>query len=108
MTGCSGQSEASWRIPLAIQILPAVILGVGMLFFPDSPRWLLMKERDDESLNALSKLRRQSRDSPLLLNEYLEIKASIMLENTFAREHFPNLSGYKLHIAQVWITNTLS
>jgi hypothetical protein len=108
MTGCTGQSEASWRIPLAIQILPAVILGVGMLFFPDSPRWLLMKERDDESLNALSRLRRQSRDSPVLLNEYLEIKASIMLENTFAREHFPNLSGFKLHIAQVWITNTLS
>ncbi|CAG8265499.1 unnamed protein product [Penicillium salamii] len=98
--GCTGQSEASWRFPLALQILPAVILGVGMLFFPDSPRWLLMKERDDESITALSKLRRQSRDSPVLLNEYLEIKASIMLENTFARENFPNLSGYKLHVAQ--------
>ncbi|KAJ5864690.1 uncharacterized protein N7529_006606 [Penicillium soppii] len=98
--GCNGQSEASWRFPLALQILPALILGVGMLFFPDSPRWLLMKERDDESLTALSKLRRQPRDSPMLVNEYLEIKASIMLENTFARENFPNLSGYKLHMAQ--------
>jgi MFS family permease len=99
--GCTGQSEASWRLPLALQILPAVILGVGMLFFPDSPRWLLMKERDDESLTALSRLRRRDRDSPILLNEYLEIKASIMLENTFARENFPHLSGYKLHMAQV-------
>ncbi|KAK9860493.1 hypothetical protein MYU51_005465 [Penicillium brevicompactum] len=98
--GCNGQSEASWRFPLALQILPAVILGLGMLFFPDSPRWLLMKERDDESITALAKLRRQARDSPVLLNEYLEIKASIMLENTFARENFPNLSGYKLHMAQ--------
>ncbi|CAG7918297.1 unnamed protein product [Penicillium olsonii] len=98
--GCTGQSEASWRFPLALQILPAVILGVGMLFFPDSPRWLLMKERDDESITALSKLRRQARDSPVLLNEYLEIKASIMLENTFARDNFPNLSGYRLHMAQ--------
>lgn len=99
--GCTGQSEASWRFPLALQILPAVILGVGMLFFPDSPRWLLMKERDDESITALSKLRRQPRDSSVLLNEYLEIKASIMLENSFARENFPNLSGYRLHMAQV-------
>jgi hypothetical protein len=33
-----------------------------------------MKERDDESLHALSRLRRQDRDSPILLNEYLEIK----------------------------------
>lgn len=99
--GCTGQSNASWRLPLAIQIVPAVILGIGMLFFPDSPRWLLMKERDDDSLLALSKLRRQPRDSPALLDEYLEIRASIMLENTFAKERFPNLSGFKLHAAQV-------
>ncbi|KAJ5455038.1 Major facilitator superfamily domaingeneral substrate transporter [Penicillium sp. IBT 31633x] len=98
--GCTGQSEVSWRLPLALQIVPAVILGVGMLFFPDSPRWLLMKERDDESLSALSRLRRQSRDSPALMNEYLEIKASIMLENSFSRDNFPDLSGYKLHVAQ--------
>lgn len=99
--GCTGQSEASWRLPLAIQIVPAIILGVGMLFFPDTPRWLLMKERDDDSLRSLSKLRRQSRDSPRVMNEYLEIKASIMLENTFAKDHFPNLSGLRLHLAQV-------
>ncbi|KAL2838068.1 general substrate transporter [Aspergillus pseudodeflectus] len=98
--GCTGQSNISWRLPLGLQIAPAVILGVGMLFFPDSPRWLLMKERDDEALSALSRLRRQARNSLPLQNEYLEIRASIMLENTFAREHFPNLSGVKLHAAQ--------
>ncbi|OJJ03846.1 hypothetical protein ASPVEDRAFT_762429 [Aspergillus versicolor CBS 583.65] len=98
--GCTGQSEASWRLPLAIQIVPALVLGVGMLFFPDSPRWLLMKERDDEALSALSRLRRQPRDSLPLQNEYLEIRASIMLENTFARDRFPNVSGVKLHAAQ--------
>ncbi|PYI07060.1 general substrate transporter [Aspergillus sclerotiicarbonarius CBS 121057] len=98
--GCTGQSEASWRLPLSIQIIPALILGLGMLFFPDSPRWLLMKERDDEALQALSKLRRQDRTNPALNNEYLEIKASIMLENSFAKERFPNLSGVRLHVAQ--------
>ncbi|KAL2845479.1 general substrate transporter [Aspergillus pseudoustus] len=98
--GCTGQSNASWRLPLGLQIAPAVILGIGMLFFPDSPRWLLMKERDDDALSALSRLRRQSRDSPVLQNEYLEIRASILLENTFARERFPDLSGVKLHAAQ--------
>ncbi|EPS26910.1 hypothetical protein PDE_01850 [Penicillium oxalicum 114-2] len=98
--GCTGQSEASWRLPLAIQIVPAVILGIGMIFFPESPRWLMMKERDDDSLKALSRLRRQDRKSPTLQNEYLEIRASIMLENAFAREHFPGLSGFRLHAAQ--------
>lgn len=60
-----------------------------------------MKERDDEALQALSRLRRQSTNNPDLTNEYLEIKASIMLENSFARERFPELSGFRLHAAQV-------
>ncbi|PWY79474.1 general substrate transporter [Aspergillus sclerotioniger CBS 115572] len=98
--GCTGQSEASWRLTLAIQIIPALILGLGMLFFPDSPRWLLMKERDDEALQALCKLRRQNRTNSALISEYLDIKASIMLENSFAKERFPNLSGVRLHAAQ--------
>ena len=34
----STQSEAAWRIPLALQLVPAVILGIGILFMPFSPR----------------------------------------------------------------------
>ncbi|GLB10242.1 hypothetical protein AtubIFM57258_006644 [Aspergillus tubingensis] len=104
---CTGQSEASWRLPLAIQIIPALTLGIGMLFFPDSPRWLLMQERDDEALRALSRLRRQATSNPDLTNEYLEIKASIMLENSFARERFPDLSGFRLHAAQFMGCNAI-
>jgi len=32
------QSEAAWRVPLALQLVPAFILGVGILFMPFSPR----------------------------------------------------------------------
>lgn len=82
-----------------------MILGLGMLFFPDTPRWLMMKERYDDALRSLSKLRRKARDCPELVNEYLEIKASILLENTFAQENFPNMSGLRLHAAQVSVLN---
>lgn len=34
----AGQHEAAWRIPLALQLIPAIILGVGILFMPFSPR----------------------------------------------------------------------
>lgn len=34
----SGQSEIAWRIPLAMQLVPAIILGVGVIFMPFSPR----------------------------------------------------------------------
>lgn len=33
-----GQSEAAWRIPLALQLAPALILGIGIWFMPFSPR----------------------------------------------------------------------
>ncbi|OKL63028.1 hypothetical protein UA08_01939 [Talaromyces atroroseus] len=98
---CKGQSEASWRLPFALQIVPALSLGIGMLFFPESPRWLLMQERDDEALATLCQLRRKSsRDEPELVTEYLEIKAQLMLENSFAKEKWPHLSGLRLDAAQ--------
>jgi hypothetical protein len=34
----TGQHEAAWRIPLALQLVPAFILGIGILFMPFSPR----------------------------------------------------------------------
>jgi MFS family permease len=98
--GCSGQSDAAWRIPLALQILPALILGIGMIFYPDSPRWLLMKERDEEAMATLSKLRRLPSDHPQVVAESLEIKATILLENTYVQDHYSGLSGFRLHTAQ--------
>ncbi|EZF36078.1 MFS glucose transporter [Trichophyton mentagrophytes] len=100
--GCDGQSDASWRVPLAFQILPALVLGVGTLFFPDSPRWLFMKDREEEGRQSLATLRQKPIDHPSIETEFLEIKASVILENTFAKEKFANLSGVKLHAAQYY------
>jgi hypothetical protein len=44
--GCTGQSDASWRIPFALQILPGLILGIGMFFFPESPRVSLQAKNE--------------------------------------------------------------
>ena len=35
------QSEASWRVALALQFVPAIILGVGILKMPFSPRYVV-------------------------------------------------------------------
>ncbi|KAM5448687.1 hypothetical protein MaudCBS49596_005193 [Microsporum audouinii] len=98
--GCDGQSDASWRVPLAFQILPALILGAGILFFPDSPRWLFMKDREEDGRKSLATLRQKPADHHTIETEFLEIKASVILENTYAKEKFANLSGVKLHVAQ--------
>ncbi|KFY61242.1 hypothetical protein V496_05117 [Pseudogymnoascus sp. VKM F-4515 (FW-2607)] len=98
--GCTGQSDASWRIPLSLQILPAFILGIGMLFYPDSPRWLLMQDREEEGIATLARLRRKPADHPSVIAESLEIKATILLENTYIRENYPGMSGLRLDAAQ--------
>ncbi|KAL5046038.1 general substrate transporter [Aspergillus fruticulosus] len=35
------ESAAQWRIPLALQLAPGVLMGAGMLSLPESVRWLL-------------------------------------------------------------------
>lgn len=66
---CTGQSDASWRIPFSFQILPGLLLGIRMFFFPESPRWLVKQDRGDEAIITLGKLRRQPPDDPVLLAE---------------------------------------
>ncbi|KAI9732083.1 MAG: hypothetical protein M1834_004179 [Cirrosporium novae-zelandiae] len=105
--GCTGQSEVSWRLPFALQIVPALILGIGMFMFPESPRWMLMRGRDEDAMVALSKLRRLDRENGLLKQEYLDIKTEVLFEQTHIKELHGNMSGVKLEVAQyVSLVNT--
>ncbi|KAG2730811.1 hypothetical protein G9P44_005960 [Scheffersomyces stipitis] len=42
-------SSASWRAPIALQCVFAVLLISTVFFFPESPRWLLNKGRTEEA-----------------------------------------------------------
>lgn len=46
-----------WRYMLAIAAVPAVLLGIGMLMVPASPRWLASKQRFDEARAVLRQIR---------------------------------------------------
>ncbi|KAK9471898.1 general substrate transporter [Dipodascopsis tothii] len=85
-----GQSKAAWIIPIAIQIGPAIVLAVGILFMPQSPRWLMDQGLEDECLATISRVRRLPVDSELVVLEFLEIKAQHMFEVETSREMFPD------------------
>ncbi|KAI0089245.1 hypothetical protein BDY19DRAFT_944872 [Irpex rosettiformis] len=75
--------SASWRIPLAIQIGPAVLLAIGSLLLPASPRLLVTHGRHTDALRALAKLRRRTPHEidgdPLLQIEMLEMRTEVLL-----------------------------
>ncbi|KAH7121760.1 general substrate transporter [Dactylonectria estremocensis] len=98
--GCTGQSQAAWRVPFAIQIVPALILGIGMIFFPESPRYHLMRGNETKALAALSQLRRVHPDTESLRGEYLAIKAEVLFDEAVTRDKFPGKSGLSLFAAQ--------
>lgn len=38
-------SDAQWRVPLALQIIPAIFLGALIMLFPESPRYVSFSEK---------------------------------------------------------------
>src|SRR3990167_119743 len=51
-------TQGSWRFMFAIGLIPAILLGIGMLFLPESPRWLAKQKKSDEARKTLQYLRR--------------------------------------------------
>ena len=50
-------SSKQWQIPVALQLLPPIVLGFGLIFFPESVRWLAKKGRYDEAWENLKWMR---------------------------------------------------
>ncbi|KAJ5930396.1 hypothetical protein N7466_005889, partial [Penicillium verhagenii] len=84
-----GQSNAAWLVPICIQVVPALGLGIGILFMPPSPRWLMVKGRDEECLAVIANLRSLPTDSELVQLEYLEVKAQDRFEKETSLAKFP-------------------
>ncbi|KAL2007029.1 hypothetical protein VTN00DRAFT_8467 [Thermoascus crustaceus] len=52
-----GPADLVWRFPIAFQCFFCVIIVAGMLFLPDSPRWLFMRENYQEGERVIAALR---------------------------------------------------
>ncbi|KAI5803064.1 sugar transporter [Geopyxis carbonaria] len=46
-------SNLAWRIPVWLQLLCPALVAAGVLFLPESPRWLVAQDRSDEARDFL-------------------------------------------------------
>ncbi|EOD46398.1 putative hexose transporter protein [Neofusicoccum parvum UCRNP2] len=74
-------STWSWRIPSVFQALPSIFQAVGILFLPESPRWLVSKGRNEKALEVLAHYHANGdREDPVVQYEYNEICSTIEME----------------------------
>jgi len=66
-------SPQVWRIMLGVAAVPAVLLGLGMLFVPASPRWLASKNRMTEARDVLRQIRSSERQVELEMAEMVKL-----------------------------------
>ena len=68
--------SGSYRIPIAIQMLWALILGTGLFLLPESPRYFVKRGDLPKAANALARVRGQPEDSEYVQQELAEIVAN--------------------------------
>ncbi|KAG2217892.1 hypothetical protein INT45_008068 [Circinella minor] len=74
------ESDKQWKTPLGLQIVPGGILLIGIVFLPESLRWLASRDRIDKLTTTLSRLRGLPEDNEKIVQEVTEIHESILAE----------------------------
>ncbi|KAG5913890.1 hypothetical protein E4U42_000812 [Claviceps africana] len=70
------KDTGAYRVPIAIQFPWAFILGIGLLFLPDSPRYFVKKGQIQQAVDALAHVRGQPANSEYVQSEIAEIVAN--------------------------------
>ncbi|KAK9452818.1 general substrate transporter [Dipodascopsis uninucleata] len=70
------QDSGSYRIPIALQMAWAIILAFGLFLLPESPRYYVKKDRLEDAVRVLARLRGQPTDSEYVQQELMEIVAN--------------------------------
>ncbi|KAF2721295.1 hypothetical protein K431DRAFT_284911 [Polychaeton citri CBS 116435] len=71
-------SSKQWQIPIGLQLVPAGLLGLGMLTLKESTRWLTAKGRHEEAWRSLTWIRADEGESTRL--EMEEIRNGVLME----------------------------
>ncbi|KAK5162871.1 uncharacterized protein LTR77_011128 [Saxophila tyrrhenica] len=75
-------NSGQWRIPFALQLVPAIVLIIFLFLVPESPRWLMLKDRHEEAIESLRRYlgKGLTADDDVVQNEYKSIRGALEIE----------------------------
>ena len=90
----NNSNAESWRPMLYAGIIPGLILLIGIIFLPETPRWLMSKGREEESRRILKRIE----EPEMVENSIQQIKTEIEKD-----KHRANFG----EIFRPWLRNAL-
>ena len=80
----SPKNNWQWKTPIICQIPLAVILGAGVIMFPESPRWLMLKGKEEEARKSFGTFQRQDLYSANVTAQIDDVKRHIEFEKALS------------------------
>ncbi|CAK7228980.1 glucose transporter [Sporothrix bragantina] len=99
MTGSS-----AYRIPMGLQLTWAVVLSLGLLILPETPRYLVKRGEKEAAALALSRLRRLDITHPALLGELAEMIANHEYEMSLGSDSYRDALFGSPHLGRRTLT----
>ncbi|KAF9534794.1 general substrate transporter [Crepidotus variabilis] len=88
-------SSAQWRVPVALQIVFAVVMIAGIGYLPESPRWLFKAGRPAEAMAVISALEDRPITDEKVRQTFEAIHEAVLLEELGPSRESKQESGPK-------------
>lgn len=85
---------SAWKIPMAVQLIPAGLLALGIPILKESPVWLLKKGRDEQAIKVYSYLRNLPADHVYIAEDVAYVKGQIAHERAMTTGGSPSFTAF--------------
>ncbi|KAJ5871396.1 uncharacterized protein N7529_003749 [Penicillium soppii] len=75
-------STVAWRFPIAFQNAFALVILIFVLPLPESPRWLILKGREEEAMEVLAAILDLDENDTYVHSEFAAIKDAVLEAST--------------------------
>ncbi|KAH8593223.1 MFS sugar transporter-like protein [Bisporella sp. PMI_857] len=82
----------SWRLPSVLQVIPSFVQMALIFFLPESPRWLIIKDRREEASKILAKYHAEGDESSIFVKaEIAQIETTLQIEREVSKQSWMDM-----------------